>query len=174
MVTLLLKRIELNKNALQAMLFHLNEGGTSNSTHLATLTLGYLGHHAVHMGVACHRGSRMAQHTQRSSGKKHTRKVDRLLTTSHLPAACTKYAKYKSSSLTETPMWWGWTQSPGLEHCRGLYKALAISTRRNTFRKITITGPTSRLYLPGGGSQFFASCLSGLGWKERSMEAFFL
>lgn len=53
----------------------------------------------------------------------------------HLPAACTKYAKYKSSSLTETPIWWGCTHSPGVRALWGLYKALAISTfERNTFK----------------------------------------
>lgn len=55
-------------------------------------------------------------------------------------AACTKYAKYKSSSLTETPMWWGWTQSPGLEHCGDFTRrSPSVLSSGIPLNKITIT-----------------------------------
>lgn len=58
----------------------------------------------------------------------------------HLPAACTKYAKYKSSSLTETPIWWGCTHSPGLEHCGDFTRrSPSVLSSGIPLNKITIT-----------------------------------
>lgn len=82
--------------------------------------------------------SGMVQHSQRSPEETYTRKQE--FFPLHLPAACTKYAKYKSSSLTETPMWWGWTQSPGLEHCGDFTRrSPSVLSRGIPLNKITMT-----------------------------------
>ena len=107
---------------------------------LATLVLSYLGHRAVHIDVACHRKLRNGPaHAEVIRKDAHARKWTDF-SPSHLPAACTKYAKYKSSSLTETPMWWGWTQSPGLEHCGDFTRrSPSVLSSGIPLNKITIT-----------------------------------